>query len=92
MALPRLRVAACTLTIQLLLGGCELIADFDSGDPEERLVQPTPIPMLDGAILTVVDGSVRDAAVVIGNDGGATSALQLGMDAGIGRSGQRNGT
>lgn len=92
MALPRLRVAACILTIQLLLGGCELIADFDSGDPDERTVQPTPIPMLDGAILIVVDGSVRDAAVVIGSDGGATSALQLGMDAGLARPGQHSGT
>jgi hypothetical protein len=91
-ALPRLRIAACTLTIQLLLGGCELIADFDSGDTEPRTVQPTPIPMSDGSMPIVVDGSVRDAAVVIGNDGGATSALRLGMDAGVAWSGPLGGT
>ena len=71
------------LTIQLFIGGCELIADFDSGEREKLTVKPTPIPSLDGSMPIRGDGSVGDAAVVIGADGGVMStSLRLGMDAG----------
>jgi hypothetical protein len=68
--------------------GCELVADFDTGDTEGRTVPVTPLPMLDGAVPIVVDGSVRDGAVVIGGEardagGGDAGVLIIDvMDAG----------
>jgi hypothetical protein len=52
------------------LAGCEVIADFDSGDDVEgRTIPPTPIG--DSAVPMMVDGSVRDGAVLtIASDGG----------------------
>ena len=66
-----------------MLAGCEIIADFDSGDEVEgRTIPPTPIPMVDGAVPIVVDASVLDGAVltvvqdagVIAADGAAPAA------------------
>ena len=72
-------LVACILTISLVFGGCELIADFDEADQDERTVGPTPIPSLDGSRPIVLDGSVRDGAVVQDLDAGS---VIRGMDAG----------
>ena len=76
-------VVACVLTISLFFSGCELIADFDEGDTNDRTVGPTPIPTLDGSRPIVVDGSVRDGAVVQDLDAASTRPPQVGMDAGV---------
>lgn len=75
-------MVACILTISLLFCGCELIADFDEAESDDRTVGPTPIPTLDGSRPIVVDGSVRDGAVVQDLDAGDAGPRQPGMDAG----------
>ena len=73
-------LGACTLA------GCEIIADFDSDDEVEgRTIPPTPITMVDAAPI-VVDGSVRDGAVLTDLDDAGSIVADAGvpaMDAGL---------
>jgi hypothetical protein len=56
------------------LVGCELIADFDQSKLDEnRTIGPTPLPVTDGAVPLVPDGSTQLDGALLREDGGGPS-------------------